>query len=61
MRDVLDRKRHYKSADGKGLPTHFQIGRVVDGAAEYYSDRATKKQAKQTLVDELLADTEKRK
>ena len=61
MRNVLDRKRHYKSADSKGLPTHFQIGHVVDGAAEYYSDRTTKKQAKQSLVDELLADTETRK
>eukprot|EP00730_Choanoeca_flexa_P012729 TRINITY_DN4564_c0_g1_i1.p1 TRINITY_DN4564_c0_g1~~TRINITY_DN4564_c0_g1_i1.p1 ORF type:complete len:440 (+),score=116.01 TRINITY_DN4564_c0_g1_i1:28-1347(+) len=61
MRDVLDRKRHYKSADSKGLPTHFQMGRVIDGAADYYSEGSTKKAAKRSLVDELLDDANKRK
>lgn len=30
----------------------------MDSSADYYSSRLTKKQRKQTLVDELLADAE---
>jgi hypothetical protein len=37
-----------------------QIGRVVAGAGEFYSGRMTRKQTKNTLVDELLADHQAR-
>ncbi|EDQ88777.1 uncharacterized protein MONBRDRAFT_26080 [Monosiga brevicollis MX1] len=61
MRDVLDRKRHYRSADSSQPPKFFQVGRIVDGAADFYSDRSTKKAAKRTLVDELLEDQSTRR
>jgi Tfp pilus assembly major pilin PilA len=32
----------------------------VEGAHEFYSSRLTRKQRKNTLVEELLADTERR-
>ncbi|KAK9466852.1 Fcf2 pre-rRNA processing-domain-containing protein [Lipomyces arxii] len=55
LRNVLDPKRHYKRENDKELPTYFQTGTVVEGPTEYYS-RMTKKQRKQTLADEILAD-----
>ena len=38
-----------------------QMGRVVEGPADFYHSRIPKKQRKATLVDELLADVEFRK
>ena len=32
------------------------MGKVVENAADFYNGRIPKKQRKQTLVDELLAD-----
>ena len=37
------------------------MGTVIEGSAEFYSSRISKKQRKGTLVDELLADAEFRK
>ncbi|GFN98277.1 deoxynucleotidyltransferase terminal-interacting protein 2 [Plakobranchus ocellatus] len=56
MRGVLDPKRFYKSNDRGGLPKYFQMGTVVDEGTDFYSSRLTKKQRKQTLVEELMAD-----
>ncbi|CAG5135323.1 unnamed protein product [Candidula unifasciata] len=56
MRSVLDPKRFYKHRDRKGLPKYFQMGTVVDEGTDFYSSRLTKKQRKQTLVEELMAD-----
>ncbi|KAI8921474.1 Fcf2 pre-rRNA processing-domain-containing protein [Entophlyctis helioformis] len=56
-RGALDPKRHYKKDDSKDLPKVFQIGTVVEGAGEYYAGRLSKSARKQTIVDELLADT----
>jgi len=58
MRNVLDPKRFYKHNDRKTLPKYFQMGTIMENSADYYSSRLTKKQRKQTLVDELLADAE---
>ncbi|KAK6195908.1 hypothetical protein SNE40_001237 [Patella caerulea] len=58
MRKALDPKRFYKSNDLKELPKYFQFGKIVEGAADFYSGRVPKKQRKQTIVDELLADAE---
>ena len=60
MRDILDPHRHYKKSDST-LPRYFQMGTVIEGSAEFYSSRISKKQRKGTLVDELLADAEFRK
>ncbi|KAH8969289.1 hypothetical protein BDL97_02G025700 [Sphagnum fallax] len=57
LRGVMDPKRHYKASDMKGIPKYFQIGTVVEGGADFYSGRLTKKERKGTFADELLADT----
>ena len=36
----------------------FQVGRVVDSPADFYSSRIPKKERKRTIVDELMADAE---
>jgi len=56
MRRVLDTKTFYKKNDIQELPKYFEVGTVVDNATDFYSDRIPKRQRKQTLVDELLAD-----
>lgn len=58
MRSVLDPKHFYKKSDRAGLPKYFQIGKVMDSPAEYYNGRLTKKQRKNTIVEELMADAE---
>lgn len=57
LRGVLDPKRHYKANDSKGIPKFFQVGTVVEGAADFYSGRLTKKERKLTFADELLTDS----
>ncbi|KAK9455122.1 putative rRNA-processing protein fcf2 [Dipodascopsis uninucleata] len=58
MRNVLDPKRHYKKdGDVKSFPKYFQTGTIIEGPTEFYSARLTKKERKQTLADEILADT----
>lgn len=59
LRNVLDRKRHYKKGDLKD-PTYFQVGTVIEGPTEFFSSRLTKRERKQTIVDELLADEDAR-
>jgi hypothetical protein len=57
MRHILDPKRFYKSTDaslGKGF---IQVGTVLEGAGEYYSQRLTKKQRRANVTEELMADT----
>ena len=61
MRNVLDPKRFYKKNNSENLPKYFQIGTVVDNASDFYTDRVSKKDRKQTMVDELLADAEFKK
>ncbi|CAG8452077.1 11300_t:CDS:2 [Paraglomus brasilianum] len=58
LRDVLDPKRFYKKGDLKELPTHFQIGTIVEGPADPRSARLTRKEKRRTVVDQLLADEE---
>ncbi len=58
MRGALDPKRFYKKNDSDALPKYFQVGRVVDSAADRYVDRVPAKMRKSTLVEELMADAE---
>ncbi|XP_034234440.1 deoxynucleotidyltransferase terminal-interacting protein 2-like [Thrips palmi] len=58
MRSSLDPKHFYKKNDFKTLPKYFQVGRIVESAADFYHSRIPKKDRKKTLVDELLADAE---
>ena len=36
-RGALDPKAHYKKLDDTKFPKYFQMGTVVEGAADYYS------------------------
>ena len=56
LRGAYDPKRFYKTADTTRLPTHFQIGTVVGGAADFYSARLAKKDQKRSLAEEILHD-----
>jgi len=58
LRNYMDPKRFYKTNDTKRAPKRFQIGTVVEGTGEFFSQRLTKKERKPTLVDQVLADRE---
>ena len=56
MRSVLDPKRHYKKENGKAQPPKYlQVGTVVEGPTEFFSNRITKKNQRKTFVEEALA------
>lgn len=56
MRNVLDPKRHYKKGPSKlGAPKYMQVGTIVEGPTEWYSDRIDNKQRKRTFVEEVMA------
>lgn len=59
MRNVLDPKRHYR-ASAKTLPKYFQMGTIVESPTEFFSARIKKKDRKETIVQELLADQKSR-
>ena len=46
--------RFYKNADKVGKVLH--VGTVVEGPSEYFSSRLSKKERKQTIVEEILGD-----
>lgn len=59
MRSVLDPKRHYKK-EKIGVPKYFQRGTIIEGNTEFYSARINKKDRRQTLAEEILADSTSR-
>ncbi|KAK1598810.1 Fcf2 pre-rRNA processing-domain-containing protein [Colletotrichum navitas] len=53
---AIDPKRHYKKESLKArIPRYAHVGRIVEGPTEFHSARLTRKERKQTLVDELLS------
>ncbi|KAF5289510.1 hypothetical protein FQA39_LY15065 [Lamprigera yunnana] len=58
MRSMLDPKRFYKKNDLKILPKYFQVGKVVNSPHDFYGDRLKRKERKQTMIDELIANAE---
>ena len=58
MRDTIDPSRFYKAPDTKGIPKFFQVGKIIEGPADFYSSRIPKRQRKKTIVEELLVDAE---
>ncbi|KAG0171963.1 hypothetical protein DFQ28_010573 [Apophysomyces sp. BC1034] len=58
MRHVLDRKRHYKKTGKSADPKYFQVGTIIEGPTEFFSSRMSKRERKETIMDELLADDE---
>lgn len=61
LRETLDPSRFYKKRSTEKIGKHFQVGTVIEHPMDYYSSRATRKERKQTLVDELIADAEFKK
>jgi len=60
MRDIIDPKRFYKSyntnndKDGKSIVR--QVGTVIEGSSEYYSNRMTKKERRTNITEEFMSD-----
>ncbi|KAJ5902484.1 Fcf2 pre-rRNA processing [Penicillium taxi] len=56
MRNVLDPKRHYKKENGKAKAPEFsQIGTIIQGPTEFFSNRIVKKDRKKNFVEETMA------
>ena len=56
-RNVLDPKRHYRK-EKLGNSPFIQIGTVIQGPTEYYSSRLVRKDRRENIVQELLADAD---
>lgn len=61
LRETLDPSRFYKKKSTENISKNFKIGTIIENPIEYYSGRATRREKKQTLVDELVADAEIKK
>lgn len=57
LQPYLMEQQRMKRPDRKGIPSFFQIGRVVEGAQEFYSSRIPKKQRQRSFIDELISDS----
>ena len=55
MRNYLDPKRFYKNPDK--MKNVIGVGTVIEGPDEFISQRMTRKERKQSLVGEILADS----
>lgn len=56
MRNVLDPKRHYKKDNARNdVPAFSQVGTIIEGPTEFYSSRLKKKDRKQTILEEVIA------
>lgn len=60
LRGILDPRRHYKKHSLESTPKFFQVGTVEGSSADYFND-LRRREKKQTLVEELMADRETRK
>ena len=56
MRNYLDPKRFYKNPDK--MKNVIGVGTVIEGPDEFISQRLTRKERKQSLVGEILADSQ---
>jgi hypothetical protein len=61
LRETLDPTKFYKKKATDQIGKHFQVGTVIEHPMDYYSSRATRKERKQTMIDELIADAEFKK
>lgn len=54
MRSYVDPKRFYKAPDKMNKVLH--VGTVIEGPADYLSSRLTRKERKQSLLEEIISD-----
>jgi len=57
-RHLLFRKWKPPRQPEKYIPKYFQMGRVIEGPAEYYSSRIPRKERKQTWAKEFMANAD---
>ncbi|KAG5979831.1 hypothetical protein E4U55_004723 [Claviceps digitariae] len=60
MRGLLDPK-HQKKALRANAPEYSQIGEVIAGPTDFYSSRLSRKERKNTILEEVLDNVDKRK
>ncbi|CAK7203562.1 dTDP-fucopyranose mutase [Sporothrix eucalyptigena] len=59
MRGILDPKQHFRKDNRKNMIPKFSVfGTIVEGTAKGERDRLTRKQRKNTMVEEVLASQE---
>lgn len=56
LRETLDPSRFYKKKATDDISMDFKIGTVIHHPIDHYSGRATKKERRPNLVDELISD-----
>jgi hypothetical protein len=62
LRAHMDPKRFYKrDAGAPTYPRYFEFGRVVEGAADFFSSRLPRKQRGEHFVQEVIDDLNRRK
>ncbi|KAJ3001562.1 hypothetical protein HKX48_002810 [Thoreauomyces humboldtii] len=57
-RPVIDPKVHYKRNTMSAPPKYFQFGTIVQGNTEFFSARLTRKERRDNITDELMADNQ---
>ena len=56
---MIYKKRFYKANDSKRMPTYFQLGQIVTTGKEMKDERYNKKERKQNLSQQFIADDQK--
>ena len=56
LRGALDTKRFYKRNNITTRPKYFQVGRILESPADFYHSRVPKKQRKNTIAEEMVAE-----
>lgn len=59
MRAALDPKQHYRKGERIGQGKYFQVGTVIQDSTGHYSDRLTRRQRGNSMLDTLMRDTER--
>lgn len=59
MRAALDPKQHYRKGEQLGKGKYFQLGTVISDSTGRYTDRLTRRQRGNTMLDTLMRDTER--
>lgn len=59
MRSALDPKQHYRRGEKILQGKYFQVGTVMADPTGHYSERLTRRQKGQSIVDTLMKDTER--
>jgi hypothetical protein len=56
LRGALDKKHFYKRNNIPVRPKYFQVGRIIEAPADFYHSRVPKRQRKQTMAEEMVAE-----